>query len=79
MQIFLLAALVMVPMIYEKINRFLLNNMCMLLGIGLCVLSRLSFKKAERQYIMALIALTLSLLIPWLMERVRSWKRFTWL
>lgn len=78
-QIFLLAALVMVPMIYEKINRFLLNNMCMLLGIGLCVLSRLSFKKAERQYIMALIALTLSLLIPWLLERVRSWKRFTWL
>ena len=34
-QIFLLAAAAMVPVIYEQVNRLLLNNMCMLLGTGL--------------------------------------------
>ena len=29
-QVFLIAVLVMVPMIYENVNRLLLNNLCML-------------------------------------------------
>lgn len=78
-QVLLLALLIMTPMIYEKADRLLLNHMCMLMGIGLGVLSRLNFKKAEKQYIIALISLTLALLIPWLLDRVRVWKRFTWL
>lgn len=77
-QVFLLAAVVMVPMIYENINRILLNNMCMLLGIGLCVISRLSFQKAVKQYIIALVSLTVSLLIPYLLCRIRFLKKLTW-
>ena len=45
-QIFLLAVVLMIPMIYEEANRVLMNNMCMLLGIGLCIVSRHSFKCA---------------------------------
>lgn len=78
-QVLLLALLIMTPMIYEKADRLLLNHMCMLIGIGLGMLSRLNFKKAEKQYIIALVSLALALLIPWLLERVRVWKRFTWL
>lgn len=77
-QVFLLAAVVMVPMIYENINRMLLNNMCMLLGTGLCIISRLSFQKAVKQYIIALVSLTLSLLIPYLLSRIRFLKKLTW-
>lgn len=40
-QVFLFAAIALTGMIYEKINRLLLNNMCMLLGISFIVLSRL--------------------------------------
>lgn len=77
-QIFLLAATVMVPIIYETANRLLLNNMCMLLGMGLCIISRISFRKALKQYIIALVALALSLTIPYLLTRIRFLKKLTW-
>ena len=78
-QIFLFAALVMVYMIYPNINRLLLNNMCMLLGIGLCIVSRLSFSKAVKQYIIVLVSLMISLAIPFLFSKVRFFKKITWL
>lgn len=77
-QIFLLAICVMVPLIYEKANRLLLANMCMLLGIGLCIISRLSFQKAIRQYIITLVSLAVVLFIPWAMSRIRFLKKLTW-
>lgn len=78
-QVFLIAILVMVPMIYEDTNRLLLNNMCMLLGIGFCIISRLSFNKAVKQYIIVLVSLTVSLFIPYLFSRIRFLKKLTWL
>lgn len=77
-QIFLLAAIIMVPFIYEEINRPLLNIMCMLLGTGLCVNSRLSFNRAVRQYIIVLVSLIVSLFIPYLLSRIRFLKKLTW-
>lgn len=78
-QVFLLAIVAMVPMIYETVNRSLLSNMCMLLSIGLCMISRLSFKKSVKQYIIALVSLAISLLIPYLLSRVHFLKKLTWL
>lgn len=77
-QIFLLAAIIMVPFIYEEINRPLLNIMCMLLGTGLCINSRLSFNRAVRQYIIVLVSLIISLFIPYLLSRIRFLKKLTW-
>lgn len=77
-QVFLLAAAIMVPMIYADVNRTLLSGMCMLSGIGLCVVSRLSFDKAVRQYIIVLISLIIALLIPYLISQVRFLKKLTW-
>lgn len=87
-QIFLFAAITMVTMIYESANRLLLNNMCMLLGIGLCMVSRLSgvsvdsslsFSRAIRQYIIAIISLIVCLFIPYIFSKVRFFKKLTWL
>lgn len=78
-QIFLFAAIMLVSMIYEKANRLLLNNMCMLLGIGLCMVARLSFNKAIKQYVIVLMSFVISLFIPWLFTKVRFLKKFTWL
>lgn len=69
----------LVSMIYEQINWFLLNNMCMLLGIGLCMVARLSFQKAIRQYIIVLASLIISLFIPFLIGRIHFFKKLTWL
>ena len=77
-QVFLLAAAIMVPMIYVDVNRTLLSGMCMLAGIGLCVISRLSFDKAVRQYIIVLISLIIALLLPYLMSRIKFLKKLTW-
>ena len=77
-QVFLLVVAIMVPMIYEDVNRMLLGGMCMLLGVGLCMISRLSFDRAVRQYIIVLISLIISLLIPYMLSRFRFWKKMTW-
>lgn len=77
-QIFLLAVVLMIPMIYEEANRVLMNNMCMLLGIGLCIVSRLSFKSAVRQYIIVLLSLAVSMFLPWLLTKIRFLKKLTW-
>ncbi len=78
-QVFLLVALFMLPMIYEKVNRLLLNNMCMLLGIGICMISRLSFTRAIRQYVIVLVSLAISMLVPFLMGKIHFFKKLTWL
>lgn len=78
-QAFLLSTLLMVPFIYDEINRLLLNNMCMLLSIGMCMISRLSFQKAIRQYIIVLVSLIVALFVPFLLNRFRFWKKLTWL
>lgn len=78
-QIFLFATVRMVTIIYEKSNRLLLNNMCMLLGIGLCMISRLSFQKAIKQYVIVMVSLIVSLLVPYLLGTLRVWKKLTWI
>lgn len=76
---FLLAAVCLVPAIYETCSRPLLNNMCMLLGIGLMMISRLNYALAIKQYVIVLLSLILSLLIPFLFSKVRFFKKLTWL
>lgn len=78
-QIFLFAAIMLVTMIYENANRLLLNNMCMLLGTGMCMVARLSFDKAIRQYVIALVSLAFSLTIPYLLTQIHFLKKLTWL
>lgn len=77
--VFCFAVLTMVGMIYEEANRLLLNNMCMLLSIGFVMLTRLSFDKAIRQYVIVLLSLIVSLFIPFILQRVHFFKKLTWL
>lgn len=70
-QILLISILTITPMIYEQINRLLLNNMCFLLGIGFIIMSRLSFSKAVRQIIIASIGYLIALIIPIIISRMK--------
>lgn len=51
-------------LIYEKSSRLVTNNLCMLLCIGFIMLTRLSFNKALRQFVFAVVSVIISLLIP---------------
>ena len=50
--------------LYPKAYMPLLNNMCFLLSVGLIILSRLSFDRAWRQFIIVIGGLGLAILIP---------------
>ncbi|MBR1854201.1 MAG: FtsW/RodA/SpoVE family cell cycle protein [Lachnospiraceae bacterium] len=78
-EIFLLITITLVPTIYEDCNRQLLNNMSMLLGTGLMMVSRLSYSKAIRQYVIVLLSMIMCLLVPFLFTRIRFLKKLTWL
>ncbi len=64
--------------VYEKMNKLLVNNMCMLLGIGLCIVSRLSFQKALKQYVIIVISLIVVSFIPYFLQRFTFLKKITW-
>ena len=77
-QVFLVAAVCLPGMVYPKVNRLLVNNMCMLLGIGFVMLSRLSYNRAFRQYIIVLASVCICMLIPWLIGKITFWEKMTW-
>lgn len=80
MQVILLqAVLVLTRVIYPKINRLVLNNMCLLLAIGFIILTRLSYDKAVRQFQMAAISLILALAIPVLIRKCSFLQNIPWL
>lgn len=65
--------------IYPKVSRLVVNNMCMLLCIGLIMLTRLSYEKAVKQFIIAAGAIALSLIIPVIIRKAKflsEWRKF---
>ena len=80
LQFFLLqAVLVFTRLIYPKINRLVLNNMCFLLMVGFVILTRLSFDRAVRQFQIAAAALILSLAVPVLIRKCAFLQKLPWL
>jgi len=94
-QIFLLTALVLPCLIYKKCNRLLLNHMCMLIGIGMIILSRLSTFSAEnevasilssllgskafRQYAIIWISFLISMFLPPVFAMFKKPEKFRWI
>lgn len=66
-------------LLYQGASRLLVNNMCMLLLIGFIMLTRLSFEKAIKQYLIAIAAMIISLIIPVVIRKVRFVRKLTWL
>lgn len=77
-QILLLAIMGLVHIIYEKENLLLLNNMCLLLGFGFCMISRLDFAKAFRQLIIVAVSFVICIFVPALIKHLRIWRKLTW-
>lgn len=80
MQVLLfLAILLLYRLIYPKVSRLIVNNMCMLLCIGFIIITRLSYSLAVKQFIIATGALMLSLLVPVIIRKIKvlsEWKKF---
>lgn len=74
-QVFLFSLLSLTKLIYERVNRLLLNNMGMLLGIGFLMISRLAFQKAVKQFVIVFAAFCLVLFIPYLIRKLRFYRK----
>lgn len=63
--------------IYKRCSIQLLNNMFLLLSIGMIALTRLSFDKAFRQFAFLAIGAVLMLIIPLFLQKGSLFRRFT--
>lgn len=79
LQILTLALPVMASLLYPGINRILLNHMCMLLSVGMIVLTRLDISKAVKQLIIAAFSFVGAMAIPWILKSFKNLRRLGWL
>ena len=79
MQVVLFAATILLyTNIYPNVSRLVINNMCMLLCIGMIMLTRLDYGIAIRQFIIASGAIALCLVIPVIIRKFKllsEWKK----
>ena len=76
--IFFFCYLLLYRLLYVHVSRILLNNMCMLLCVGMIMLTRLSPDKAVRQCAIIVISAGLTWLIPYVIDRVWQLGKITW-
>lgn len=74
-----LATILLYTIIYPKVSRLVVNNMCMLLCIGMIMLTRLDYASAVKQFVIAAAAIALSLLLPVIIRKFKllsEWRNF---
>ena len=58
--------------IYPKVSRLVVNNMCMLLTIGFIMITRLNYNKAVKQSMIVAGAVAVSLIVPVIIRMVKK-------
>lgn len=77
--VILFAVIVLTRAIYPKVNRLILNNMCMLLSIGFIIIARISLTKAVSQFKIVILAMVIGMIIPYFVHKIRLLKYLTWI
>ena len=77
--IVLLSIIIMYHLFYNTASELVLNNMVMLLSIGLITLCRLSLNKAMKQLIFMGVGFGAALIIPLVLQKVSVFRKLTWL
>lgn len=71
--------LVLMRVIYPRSDRLILNHVAMLLSIGFVILTRLSYARSLRQFVIAAVSLVAALIIPVFLKHLSLIKRCEWL
>lgn len=64
---------------YKRVSKLVVNNMCMLMCIGFVMLTRLSYKHAWKQFVIAIVSMAVTMLIPYFISRWKFVKSLTWM
>lgn len=75
-QIIFFAMLIIAGILYQRIDKILLNNMAMLLSIGSIILSRLDFNRALRQFFIEAVSLTIGIMLPMLLTKIKKPEKY---
>lgn len=67
-----LAILLLYTMIYPKVSRLVVNNMCMLLCVGFIMITRLSYDRAVKQFVIVGGSVAVSLIVPVVIRKVKK-------
>lgn len=73
-----LATILLYTNVYPRVSRLVINNMCMLLCIGMIMLTRLDYAIAVKQFVIAAGAIGLSLVIPVIIRKFKllsEWRK----
>ncbi len=63
-------------LLYRNMNRLLLNNLCLFISYGLIMLERLDMSKAIKQFAIIVGAAVLTLVIPFIIDRIWDLMRY---
>ncbi len=69
-EVMLFAVIALYMVIYPGASRLVTNNMCFLLAVGFIILTRLSYNKSIKQFIIVAVSFAITMIIPFLIERI---------
>lgn len=76
--IYLGFTLVLFRNLYPKASKLLINNMCMLLTIGMIIITRLSYDWSIKQFKIIIAGTILALIIPIIIRKIMVITKMTW-
>ncbi len=65
--------------VYQRANILIINNMCMLITIGLIMLTRLSYERAMRQFYIVMASAVITFAVPFVISRIKLFEKFKWI
>lgn len=69
--VLLVAVILLYQVLYPNVSRLIVNNMCMLLSIGLIMITRLSYESAVKQFIFIVLGAAFGLVVPVLIRKMK--------
>ncbi|MCR5650535.1 MAG: FtsW/RodA/SpoVE family cell cycle protein [Lachnospiraceae bacterium] len=77
-EVMFFAVIILYRMIYPGASRLITNNICFLLAVSFIILTRLSYDRSIRQFVVVAVSLVLTLIIPFVISKLEFLlKRYT--
>ncbi|WP_092869983.1 FtsW/RodA/SpoVE family cell cycle protein [Acetitomaculum ruminis] len=76
--VFFWAVLLVYKIVFPLVSRLVVNNMVMLLSISFIMLARLDFALAKKQFMIAVVAMIVTTMIPLIIRKFKFFKNLTW-
>ncbi len=78
-ELMLFATIALFRVIYPEADRLVVNNMCLLLCISFVILTRISYQKSLRQFVIVSVSAVIGLFIPGLIKHLGFLPSLTWI